>query len=148
MLTIQHHSRRTLTRRRAGTAGNMHHVATGTGGEHALRQAQLHLRILNLTLQRRNLLLLLLHEGLQLNNAANTLQGDALLRELLNLLQTVNVTLRIAARLTGRTRRLDQADAVVLAQGLRAACPPAQPPQKSRNRQVHAVQRLAATGLR
>ena len=126
----------------------MHHVAAGTGSEHALRQAQLHLRILNLTLQRRNLLLLLLHEGLQLNNAANTLQGDALLRELLNLLQTVHVTLRIAARLTGRTRRLDQANTVVLAQGLRVHTRQLSRHRNHENRQVHAVQRLTATGLR
>ena len=126
----------------------MHHIATGTGNEHALRHAHLHLRVLNLTLQRRNLLLLLLHEGLQLNNAANTLQGDALLRELLNLLQTVHVTLRIAARLTGRTRRLNQADTVVLAQGLRVHARQLSRHRNHENRAVHAVQRLATTGLR
>ena len=126
----------------------MHHVATATGSEHTFRQTQLHLRILNLTLQRRKLLLLLLHEGLQLNNAANALQGDTLLRELLNLLQTVHVTLRITACLTGRTRRLDQADAVVLAQGLWVHTRQLSRHRNHENRAVHAVQRLATTGLR
>ncbi len=107
-----------LTAGRAGalSAGNSDHVPVGTHGEHPGAAAALHLP--QLVMQRGDLILQLLDLILQSDDPPDALQGDALLGELLDLPQLIDIVRRVPTMPAALPLGGDQAHPVILAQGL------------------------------